>query len=138
MEQGETYPLGPAQPHTLCNPQACTTSHSVPPRPAQPQTLCLPLPTSAASHLSIHPMPFADFEQRFHGLQGSHIPLVDVLGGHPKEEVPQVLDQGLRVPLWVELPGEGTVTAAATPRAAGKTVLQQAGGSPELPHPICA
>lgn len=78
-----------------------------------------PLPTGG--HLSIHFVPFADFKQRFHGLQGCHVPFVDVVGGNLKEEVIQVLDQGLGIPLWVELPGEVTMRATTTPRVAGES-----------------
>lgn len=80
---------------------------------------CAPLPTGG--HLSIHFAPFADFKQRFHGLQGCHVPFVDVVGGNLKEEVIQVLDQGLGIPLWVELPGEVTMRATTTPRVAGES-----------------
>lgn len=101
-------------------------------------TPCAALPI--AGHLSIHVMPFADFKQRFHSLQGCHIPLVDVLRGDLKEEVTQLPDQGLGVSLWVELPGEVTMRGIAIPRQPGKAAAQQAGRSPshKLPRPICA
>lgn len=84
-----TGALGQGDPQS---PGVCTASHH-------------PLPPC---HLSIHFVPFADFKKRFHGFQGHRVPLVDVLGGELKEEVPEVPDQGLRVPLWIELPGEVT------------------------------
>lgn len=99
------HPLGSVQPHTTCSLQV-------------------------GCHLSIHFVPFADFKKRFHCFQGCHVPLVDVLRGDLEEKVPQVLDQGLRVPLWVELPREVTVRAAATPWAPGETVAQREDMSP--------
>lgn len=81
-------------------------------------TPCTALPIGG--HLSVHFAPFADFKQRFHSLQGCHIPLVDVLRGDLKEEVTQLPDQGLGVSLWVELPGEGTMRGIAIPQAPGE------------------
>lgn len=88
--------------------------------PLGPHNLTQNAPLPTGGHLSIHFVPFADFQQRFHCLQGCHVPLVDVLGSDLMEEVTQVPDQGLRVPLWVELPGEVTMRATATPPAAGE------------------